>query len=461
MINQRIKKQMIAVSLLAPLAVLHVAVAVTPFQTGDRWCVLGDSITEGGYYHRYVELFYYTRFPTQQLEVVDCGIRGETAPGALRRLQWDCLEAKPTVVSVMLGMNDVGRSFYKYQDSQDFDKKCKERAETYDHSLRTLTKSLLDSGAKVILIKPSIFDDTADLTTPNLPGCGAALAGYAARMQAIAEEFKLATVDFNGSMSAINAEQQKRDPHFSIVGPDRVHPTQPGHMVMAYELLRAQKLSGVVSRISVDVAATQADANENCDVTGVRKLPNGISFTCIEKALPFPVETSARAALDFVPFTQEFNQETLIVRGLSQGDYELSIDSKKIRSFTAAQLAEGVNLAGEVETPQFQQSLAVKAAFAKKWQAESKLRSIAFIEHNAWPDAKRPLDAARASAELDLALPKIAGTNSSWAAMLRKNYLQSKSHEADLRREMLDAVNAARLAAQPKPHTFTLCRLRK
>jgi lysophospholipase L1-like esterase len=123
-ITQRIKNKMIAVSLLAPLAVLHAAVAVTPFQTGDRWCVLGDSITEAGHYHRYVELFYCTRFPEQQLEVVDCGIRGETAPGALRRLQWDCLAAKPTIVSVMLGMNDVGRTFYKYKDSQNFEKKC-------------------------------------------------------------------------------------------------------------------------------------------------------------------------------------------------------------------------------------------------------------------------------------------------------------------------------------------------
>lgn len=431
------------------------------FKSGDRWCVLGDSITEGGHYHRYVELFYCTRFPEQQLEVVDCGIRGETAPGALRRLQWDCLTKKPTVVSVMLGMNDVGRTFYKYKDSQDFEKKCNERAETYDQAMLTLTKVLLDAGVKVVLIKPSIFDDTADMPVPRLPGCGAALAGYATRVQAIAEDFKLATVDFNGPMSAINVQQQKQNPQFSIVGPDRVHPTEPGHLVMAYEFLRAQIVSGVVSRMTIDAAAGKAEVIENCTVSNLKGAADNLAFTCLEKALPFPVEAGAKSALELVPFMQAFNQEIVRVRGLATGDYELSIDGKRICVYTAAQLADGVNLAGETNAPQLQQALAVQAVLRRKWKAEAKLRSLAFIEHNVWPDAKHPLDLAVVSRNLEVGLAKIAGNNSAWAAALRKNYLESKSCEAALHREVEDAAKAARLVAQPKPHAFRLCRLRK
>lgn len=103
------------------------------FQPGDRWCVLGDSITHSGSYHKFVELYYFTRFPTQPLDMINCGIAGDTAPGAVRRLQWDCLAARPTVVSVMLGMNDVGRNLYDAGvTNQHLEKLRAERAEIYD-----------------------------------------------------------------------------------------------------------------------------------------------------------------------------------------------------------------------------------------------------------------------------------------------------------------------------------------
>lgn len=435
------------------------AIAPAPFADGDRWCALGDSITESGKYHQYVELFYLTRFPGRKLDVVDCGIRGDTAPGALRRLQWDCLAAKPTVVSVMLGMNDVGRSFYKYKESQDFGKKCEERARTYDQSMRNLTKSLLDAGVKVILIKSSIYDDTADLPTTNLPGCGAALAGYGKRVQAIADEYRAPTVDFNTPMAAINAARQKRDSHFSIVGPDRVHPTAPGHLVMAHEFLRAQGAPGVVAHMVIDASSGKTGPLENCEVTSLVVQSDFVSFSCLEAALPFPVEAAEKPALEIIPFTQELNQEILLVCGLAPGDYELSIDGRKIGAFTSAQLDGGVNLAGEANTPQLQQSQAVLEALRKKWKAEGKLRSLAFIEHNAWPDENRPIDFARASAELDARMTVIAGTNTVWKAQLQKNYLEEKAREAALHREAEDAVAAARQAAQPNSHAFALRRL--
>jgi lysophospholipase L1-like esterase len=197
---------------------------LAPFKDGDRWAVLGDSITRSGQYHRYIELFYLTRFPSRRLDVLNCGISGDTAPGALRRLQWDCLDAKPTVVSVMLGMNDVSPGLYA--SGGDESRRAK-TAETYEVAMRHLTKSLLDSGVKVILITPSIFDDTADLPSANNPGCGAALAGFAQRVRAMAGEFQVPCVDFNGPMAVINAEQQKKNPRFTIVGGDRIHPTHP------------------------------------------------------------------------------------------------------------------------------------------------------------------------------------------------------------------------------------------
>ena len=443
--------------LLALLVQTCRAIDAPQFQPGERWCVVGDSITHSGLYHKYVELYYFTRFPARPLEMINCGVAGDTAPGAVRRLQWDCLDAKPTVVSVMLGMNDVGRSLYDARGTtnQNQEKLRADRAQTYDQTMRKLTKSLLDSGAKVILIKPSIFDDTADLRKVNSLGCGAALAEFANRVQAIADEFKVPTVDFNTPLAVINAAQQKLNPHFTIVGADRVHPLSPGHLVMAYEFLRAQKVPTVVSRIAIDAAAGRVGQLENCAVTNLTVVTNIVSFTCLEAALPFPVEASAVPALGYVPFTRELNQENLLVRGLAAGNYELSIDGQAIRSFTAAELADGVNLAGETNAPQLQQSLQVLAALRQKWEAVAKLRTLAYCEHGVWPDDKHPVDVAQMSAKLKERLAK-GGTKNPWVVSQHKQYLELKPRESELRAEAAAAVAEARRLSQPKPHRFEL-----
>lgn len=428
--------------LLAASLPAQVATPPPAFQSGDRWGVLGDSITRSGQYHRYVELFYLTRFPTLKLDVINCGISGDTAPGAVQRLKWDCLDAKPTVVSAMLGMNDRAHS-----------------VETHDKAMRQLAKSLVAAGVRVILITPSIYDDTADLPAANSRGGGAILTEFSNRVRAIAAEYKLPAVDFNGPMTAINAEQQKRNPKFTIVGGDRIHPTQPGHFVMAYEFLRAQRLTGVVSRIAIDAAAGKAGVLENCTVKDLKIRDGEIVFTCLENSLPFPVEAKAKPALDLVPFSREFTQQILLVRGLAAGDYALSIDGKEIRQFTAAELADGVNLAGEVNTPQSQQAAAVLAELQKKWDIVAKLRNLAVCEHTAWPNAPRPIDLAQMPAKLDARLERAKQNPTIKEA--HREYLEFKPREAELHRAVDAAMNAARLAAQPKPREFTLRRVHK
>jgi lysophospholipase L1-like esterase len=432
------RKNIISLFALAALLAVDVCSAIDApqFQADERWGVLGDSITQSGSYHRYVELFYLTRFPAQFLDVINCGMAGDTAPRALQRLKWDCLDAKPTVVSVMFGMNDANKDL-----------------ESYEQAMRKLTGLLLDSGAKVILIKPSIFDDTADIPKANSPGKGAKLAKLAERVQAIADEYHVPTVDFNTPLAQINREQQKNDPHFTIVGPDRTHPLAPGHLVMAYEFLNAQKLPAVVSRITIDAAAGKVEQLENCVVTNLTVQTDSVSFTCLEAALPFPVEESAMPALGYVAFTRNLNQETLLIRGLAAGNHELSIDGQVIRSFTADELTEGVNLAVDMNTPQSRQSLAVLTAARKKWEVSAKLRTIAYSEYSVSPDASELADTAQIAAKLNA---RIASTQNPWIASQHRQYFELKPHESELRAELAAAVAEIRKLSQPTPHRFEL-----
>ena len=135
--------------------------APTSFQDGERRCALGDSITEGGGYHQKAEWFFMSGIPARPVDVITCGIRGDTATGANQHFISDCLDTKPTVVSVMFGRNAVWRSFFEYQESPDFAKEAPKLAESYERDVSLLTRSLVASEVRAIFIKPSLLDDTA------------------------------------------------------------------------------------------------------------------------------------------------------------------------------------------------------------------------------------------------------------------------------------------------------------
>lgn len=437
-------------------ALSAVAETSPAFVSGDRWAVLGDSITHTGSYHREIELFYLTRSPETLRDVINCGAAGDTSVAALRRLDWDCLAARPTVVSVMLGMNDVPRDLYAPKKTgPKVEEKRAERAAAFEKSLREITRRLLASRARVILIQPSIFDDTAKLEKANLPGLGPALEEYAKKVREIAAEFRVATVDFSGPMTLINREQQLRDPSFSITGPDRIHPGKPGHLVMTYLFLKAQEAPGLVSSIAIDAATGRAGALENATLSDLVVSPGKVSFTATEAALPFPVEAAAAPGLSLVPFTTSFNRQLLRISGLAPGNYRLAIDDQPVRDFTAQALAAGVNLAEEKTTPQMLQAQAVRAAMDRKWDAVAKQRIIAYIESYAWPDAPRPFVAATMTEKAKARLAKV-GKSNPWVADQHQLYFDLKPREAKLPALAATALAEARKLAKPLAHRFSL-----
>ena len=101
------KAQMIALAVVAAT----IANAET-FHDGDTVVFFGDSITHGGLYHEYITDYYRTRFPEARIRFVNSGIGGDSAAGALPRVEEDVAEYKPTHVAFHFGMNDIGRGFY-------------------------------------------------------------------------------------------------------------------------------------------------------------------------------------------------------------------------------------------------------------------------------------------------------------------------------------------------------------
>ena len=80
---------------------------------GDRVVFYGDSITEQREYTARVEEFVLSRFPAWNVSFVHAGVGGDTVRGGWageidERLSRDVIPFKPTVVTIMLGMNDGG-----------------------------------------------------------------------------------------------------------------------------------------------------------------------------------------------------------------------------------------------------------------------------------------------------------------------------------------------------------------
>src|ERR1700676_5313736 len=78
---------------------------------GDTVVFYGDSITDRRLYSVFAETFAITRFPTLHLRFVHSGYSGDRVSGGFGgsidlRLNRDVIAYRPTVVTILLGMND-------------------------------------------------------------------------------------------------------------------------------------------------------------------------------------------------------------------------------------------------------------------------------------------------------------------------------------------------------------------
>src|SRR6202165_5846433 len=126
---------------------------------GDTVVFYGDSITDQRLYTTFTEAYVVTRFPKLNVRFVHSGWSGDKVDGGAggsidTRLRRDVLAYQPTVVTLMLGMNDAG---YRLFDDTLF----KSYRTGYEH----IVKALKTAGPKlrITAIQPSPYDDVTRL----------------------------------------------------------------------------------------------------------------------------------------------------------------------------------------------------------------------------------------------------------------------------------------------------------
>lgn len=361
-------------------------VPVGQFGDGEVVCFVGDSITRGGWYHSFLRLFYLTRYPERKITTFNCGHSGDVAAGVLRRLPWDVLEHKPTTVYLMLGMNDAP---------------AKGPLDSALKNYFKLVDAIQAAKCRVVLVGPSIYEEQGEIEKEANVGKNDALARFTKELERLSREKELAFVPIHERMNGLNLREQRLDPKFTLVSSDRVHPGEVGHFVMAETILSYQGIERDVARIVIDVASKRI-TQTRCAVTESSIESNAIAFTCVEQALPFVPTEKSRPALELSNFHKIWNREVLQVSGLADGKYALTIDDAEVGEYDAAVLAEGINLAANDKTPQYQRSAEITKLNARRHDIESvAVRGVSFIRYSVLDKAGiDPSDKAAVDAKL-------------------------------------------------------------
>jgi lysophospholipase L1-like esterase len=384
---------------------------------GDTVVFYGDSITEQRLYTVFTEAFVLTRLPRLRVRFVHSGWGGDRVTGGGGgpidvRLQRDVLAFQPTVMTVMLGMNDARYAPFDPATYQTF-------TSGYDNIVKTVKKAL--PNIRITAIQPSPYDDVT--RPPRFEGgYNTVLVRYGDYVRDLAQREKLNLADLNTSVVAAlrTADQTDHDQALQII-PDRIHPAPGGHMLMAEALLKSWNAPAVVAAVEIDAGAGAVTRSENTTVTELTT-KDGLSWTETDQALPMPIDwkdSVTRLAVRSSDFVKSLDDEPLRVTGLTPGSYTLTIDGESTGTFTAAQLAAGINLA-ELTTPMTAQ--AGEVLLLTYYHNHLRYSSRRFVS---FPLMKYGFEATRQTLDA--------------LEMLER-----------------DVVAAQRAAAQPKPHRFEL-----
>jgi lysophospholipase L1-like esterase len=389
-------------------------------KAGDRVVFYGDSITDQRLYTAFTETYVVTRFPAMPVSFTHSGWGGDKVSGGGGgpvdiRLQRDVIAYRPTVMTVMLGMNDGA---YRPFDQAIFDVY---RA-GYEHIVETMRTAV--PGLRMTLIEASPYDDVTRPPTFD-GGYNAVLMRYSDFVKQLATNNHLDVANLNTSVVADLQKAKEIDAALAQkILPDRVHPGASGHLLMAEALLKAWGAPATVSVVEIDGAAGKLLKSENTKVSSVGK-SGSVTWVQNDRALPFPIDWADRdklvpLAMGASDFVDALDREMLKVSGLAPSTYSLKIDGAEVAKLTNDQLAEGINLATLMNTPMMKQAADVH-----------KLTLMHTGLHNfRWRSIQVPLEKDE--------LPNKA------PAMVAIDRLEE------------DIVKEQRAAAQPKPHRYEI-----
>jgi lysophospholipase L1-like esterase len=372
----------------------------------DVWVMSGDSITAQRQHTNFIEAYYRTRYPNLKLHFRNSGIGGNRASSILARFDYDVAAWKPTIVSVELGMNDVGGT-----------------EEVYITGMKELIAKIRAIPAQPVLISSSPVDDGSIMGDWKGERCQKlhpftdALKKLAAEENVVFVDQYHALIDIWGQNRRKGAELAEKNgtlpkpppappaapapatpgakpaappkpqipPSLIPLGGDPVHPGPVGQYSMAAVILKGLKADGDVSSATISADGKVVES-KRCKITDASAKGGKISFTRLDEAGPWPILPAAKTTLQVLPAALDLSQYILRVTGLADGEYQVTINDKPAAKVSAKDLAAGWNMTTAFDGALGERSTAIAGLIGKlqsglntNWRAASKEKDAAKI----------------------------------------------------------------------------------
>jgi lysophospholipase L1-like esterase len=446
-------------SMICTLSQATVSAAGPLLNSDDTWVAVGDSITEDGRAQTWVEYYMMACLGVDSLNTVNAGLGGDVAAGVKRRLDWDVLASKPTVATLMLGMNDIDRPLYQAGSGEDAVRRRELRLKDYESNLGEVVDELKNRNVRVVLLSPTPYEHSPALAQPDNPGADDALVRCAEIMNRMALEKGVSVIDVHAKLTEGNREYQREQAGGTLIGPDRIHPGALGQFALAVVTLSGMKIPHAAPFLVID-AGTMQSKSRGVVVVSCGREKDGLAFTATFSTLPFVVRIPDAPAGWAGRLKGTRGDITLRIGGLAKERYQLLADGTECGTFSREELAGGISL-GELERcPLTVASHQLSATLRAKAEEAGKLRIIAWSEQAAHPDG-RPAEVRISEVEERLRSLQKTGAQSSPETIQRRLdvYGKWKAQESEIRTRIKSLEEKARSLLGERAIRFELRRI--
>lgn len=296
---------------------------------------LGDSITAARGYTKIVELYTLMRHPEARVKFWNAGQGGDTAAGAVSRLERDVFAHGATVVTAAFGVNDIGWGT----------KADAEHKQKYLDGIRTIVTECQKRNVRVFICSPAVLHQDPEKAETEF------LQKMADEGMALAKSLGAGTIDISRGMREVQrkmvaANAQEKDPKniTRLHAEDGVHLNDLGQLAMAWAILKGLGAEAEVSDAAVDVETAKVLKATGCQITEIKILPDGVAFVRMDAGLPMNLGVLSALQYRFVPVPDTLNGYRLTVKGLAAGRYDVRAEGRLLGSWDAKQLGEGLNI---------------------------------------------------------------------------------------------------------------------
>lgn len=201
-------------------------------EQGERILFIGDSVTDAGRdkaeptdlgpgYPRMITTYLQANYPDYHVQTWNRGVSGDQIHQLEKRWQEDCLDLKPTLVSILIGINDT----WHYEKSANFG--STERTKEFEVSYRNLLDQLTNQHInKIMLMEPYVLPYPESRKAWRVD-----LDPKIEIVRKLAKEYKTELI----SLDEILNQLGKKNGCQLYTGEDGVHPTAVVH----YEISKA------------------------------------------------------------------------------------------------------------------------------------------------------------------------------------------------------------------------------